>query len=336
MFKRIIAACAVLVGGAVVGPQAHAQTCGPVTIADMNWSSASLIAHVDAFILRHAFECDTSLVTGDTMPTGTSMVEKGAPDIAPEFWSSNFKAALAQGIEEKRLSDAGTVFFEGGDEGFWVPKYMVDAKPELATIAGVKANAALFVNDEDPDRSAFVGCPAGWGCQLAVNNLFVALDMDQAGFDVIDPGSGAALAGSIARAYEREKPWFGYYWSPTPVLGRYDMVKVDFGSGVDADHFYGCLATEDCANPKVSMFPPSPVKTLTTYDFAQRAPAAYAYLQARNYKNADMSRLLAWMEDEQADGEIAMAHFLTEYAGVWQAWLTETQVEKVASALESL
>ena len=62
---------------------------------------------------------------------------------------------------------------------------------------------------------------------------------------MIDPGSGAALAGSIARAYERQQPWFGYYWSPTPVLGKYDMVKVDFGSGTDlfTGSFYQYLMT---------------------------------------------------------------------------------------------
>ncbi len=60
-------------------------TCGDVTIADMNWNSATLMAHVDQFILEHGYGCDTSLVPGDTMPTGVSMTEKGQPDIAPEF-----------------------------------------------------------------------------------------------------------------------------------------------------------------------------------------------------------------------------------------------------------
>lgn len=216
MFKRVIAACAVLIGGAVTAPQAaQANECGPVTIADMNWSSATLIAHVDAFILKHAFGCESSLVSGDTMPTGTSMVEKGEPDIAPEFWTANFKAALAQGIEEKRLVNAGNVFSEGGDEGFWVPKYMVDEKPELATIAGIKQHAALFANKENPDQSAFIGCPAGWGCEFGVKHLFQALELEEAGFENVDPGSGAALAGTIARAHDRKEAWFGYYWSPT-------------------------------------------------------------------------------------------------------------------------
>ena len=52
---------------------AHAS-CGKVSIADMNWPSATMIAHVDLFILKHGFGCDADVVPGDTMPTGTSMM----------------------------------------------------------------------------------------------------------------------------------------------------------------------------------------------------------------------------------------------------------------------
>jgi glycine betaine/proline transport system substrate-binding protein len=52
-----------------------------VTIADMNWPSASLMANVDKIILKHGYGCDAELVPGDTMPTGTSMTEKGEPEI---------------------------------------------------------------------------------------------------------------------------------------------------------------------------------------------------------------------------------------------------------------
>ena len=96
--------------------------CGKVTIAEMNWASASLIAHVDAIILKHGFGCKVDIVTGDTMPTGTSMIEKGVPDIAPEFWTNNFKEALSKGIKEKRLNVLGNAFSDGGVEGFWVPE----------------------------------------------------------------------------------------------------------------------------------------------------------------------------------------------------------------------
>jgi len=317
-------------------PVQAADTCGKVTIADMNWSSATLLANVDAFILRHGYGCDSEIVTGDTMPTGTSMVEKGEPDIAPEFWANNFKEALTKGVAEKRLRIAGDALSDGGEEGFWVPEYLVKKDPSLATLAGIKANAKMFTHPEDPDRSAFVTCPAGWGCQVANANLYKALKLEEAGFDLLDPGSGAAQSGSIAKAYERGEPWFGYYWAPTAILGKYKMVKVDFGSGVDEEHFTNCLATEVCENPKPSMYPPSPVKTIVIEEFVTRAPEAYAYLAKRSYTNAVMNELLAWGQDNQADGDIAMENFLKNYEHVWTAWVSADVAAKIKKALAAL
>ena len=307
--------------------------CGRVTIADMNWDSASLMAHIDQFILIHGYGCEAELVPGDSVPTSTSMLERGEPDIAPELWRNSITAALARGVAEKRLRIAGQSLVDGGQEGFWVPRYLVDQDPSLATIAGIKARARLFRHPEDPELSAFIGCPAGWACQITASHLFDALKLADAGFELVDPGSGAALAGTIARAYERRRPWFGYYWAPTAVLGKYDMVRVDFGSGTDAEHFQQCITRADCLTPKITMYPPSPVDTVTTEAFATRAPAAFRYLQQRAFTSAQMSEYLAWMQENQADGEMALDHFLRHDEIRWRSWLPPEVAAKVAKAI---
>jgi glycine betaine/proline transport system substrate-binding protein len=309
------------------------QECGKVTIADMNWTSASLMANVDRFILEHGFGCEAELVPGDTMPTSTSMIEKNEPDIAPEMWSNAVKDLLEQGVADKKIRFAGNSLSDGGEEGFWVPKYLVDKYPEIATIEGIIKHKELFKHPEDSSLSAFYGCPAGWNCQISAGNLFNALNLEEAGFELLDPGSGAGLAGSIAKSYEREQGWFGYYWAPTGILGKYDMVKVDFGSGVDEEEFISCTTNIDCVTPKVTMYPPSPVTTAITETLATRAPQLLDYLNKRSFTNAQMNGLLAWMEDNQADGEISMEYFLTEYPDVWRQWLTPEIADKVAKAL---
>ncbi|MCP3870228.1 MAG: ABC transporter substrate-binding protein [Gammaproteobacteria bacterium] len=332
---KLVSAVPLLLVGTLSTAYAGSE-CGSIAIADMNWNSATLMANVDRFILEHGYGCKAELVPGDTMPTGTSMTEKGEPDIAPELWSNSLKAALDKGVAEKRLRIAGKSLSDGGEEGFWVPKYLVDKDPSLATIKGVIANAGMFKHPEDPDRSAFYGCPAGWNCQITSGNLFNALGLEKAGFDLVDPGSGAGLAGSIAKAYERQQPWFGYYWAPTGVLGKYKMVKVDFGSGVKEEHYTKCISQADCENPEVTMYPPSPVHTVTTEGFAARAPEAYAYLGKRAFNNAQMNDLLAWMEEEQADGDVVMEHFLKNYEGTWTSWVPVPVAAKVKKALAEI
>jgi len=330
--SSILLACASL----SLPAMASDTECGKVTIADMNWSSATLIANIDRFILEHGYGCDAELVPGDTMPTGASMIEKGQPDIAPEFWSNAMKGALDQGVAEGRIRYAGTTLSDGGEEGFWVPAYMVEKDPTLATIAGVKANAKLFPHPEDPDKSGFMGCPAGWNCQIGSSQLFTALKLADDGFELLDPGSGAGLSGSLAKAYEREEAWFGYYWAPTSVLGKYEMVKVDFGTGVDADHYKECITNIDCLTPKATMFPPSKVDSIVTEAFAQKSPEIMTYLTKRSFGNAQMNTLLAWMEDEQADGEYAVEHFLTDYESTWTKWVDTETAQKIKKAVKEL
>jgi glycine betaine/proline transport system substrate-binding protein len=336
--KRLLIGAALVVGAlstsTITSTQAQAA-CGKVSIADMNWASATLIAHVDAAILKHGYGCEVDIVTGDTMPTGTSMVEKGEPDIAPEFWTNNFKAALEKGISEKRLNVLGNALSDGGEEGYWVPEYLVKKDPSMATIAGVIKNAKMFKHPEDPDKSAFMTCPAGWGCQITNGHMYKALKLENAGFDLVDPGSGAALAASIAKAYERKQPWFGYYWAPTAVLGKYKMVKVNTG-GTDQEHFSNCLTQQDCENPKPSMFPPSPVKTLVVQSFVDREPASAKYLATRSYKNGLMNSLLAWIKDNQADGDTAAAYFLKNHAAVWKPWVPADVATKVTKAIANM
>ncbi len=325
---------ALALGGLLASGAAMASDdCGRVQIADMNWDSATLLANIDRFILAHGYGCDAELVAGDTMPTGTSMIERGQPDIAPELWTNSFADALDDGVEEGRLMIAGWSLSDGGEEGYWVPTFMVEENPELATIEGIIEHADLFTHPEDPSRSAIYGCPAGWNCQITARNNYRALDLESEGFDLIDPGSGAALAGSIARAVEREEPWFGYYWSPTSVLGKYDMTMVDLGTGIDEEHYLNCISQEICENPRPTMWPASPVQTVTTADFAERAPEAYAYLERRSFTNQEMNDLLAWMEENQADGEFAMEYFMLTYDHMWREWLDDDAAERVAAEL---
>ncbi|GAA0835563.1 ABC transporter substrate-binding protein [Marinomonas arenicola] len=312
---------------------ASAASCGSFTIADMNWNSASLIAHIDQFILNNGYQCDAELIPGDSVPTGISMIEKGQPDVAPELWTNSVKEALDKGVADKRLRYAGKALINGGEEGFWVPAYLVKQYPEMATIEGVIKHAALFKHPESETKHAFYSCPAGWTCQITAEHLFNALKLADYGFDMVDPGSGAGLAGSISRAYERHQPWFGYYWSPTPVLGKYPMVKVDFGTGADVEEYRNCTTQPNCQSPKVTMYPPSPVYTITTEAFAQKEPLAYAYFEKRGFTNPQMSKLLAWMEDNQADEETAMYYFLETYPEIWKAWVSADTAEKVENAL---
>jgi glycine betaine/proline transport system substrate-binding protein len=132
------------VGFAMLMSQGASAACGSVTIAEMNWASAGLMANVDKIILEKGYGCDATLVPGDTMPTFTSMNEKGAPDVAPEVWTNSFSGPLKAAIGEGRIHSANPSPITGLGEGWWIPPKTAADHPELKTVLDVINHPELF------------------------------------------------------------------------------------------------------------------------------------------------------------------------------------------------
>ena len=73
--------------------------CGKVVVASQNWASAELMAEVDKVILEKGYGCEVELIPGATMPTFTSMDEKGAPDMNPEQWANAVYTPLNKAVD---------------------------------------------------------------------------------------------------------------------------------------------------------------------------------------------------------------------------------------------
>ena len=101
--KKLLAAALLAAGLCGLAGPAVAAECGAVSIAEMNWGSAGVAAHLDRLILEKGYGCTVTLVAGDTMSTFTSMNEKGEPDLAPEMWVNAVRKPLDKAIAEGRL-----------------------------------------------------------------------------------------------------------------------------------------------------------------------------------------------------------------------------------------
>ncbi|MCL6269071.1 ABC transporter substrate-binding protein [Sansalvadorimonas sp. 2012CJ34-2] len=316
---------------------ADSRDCEGVQIADMNWESATFVAHVDQFILEHGYDCTAELVPANTQATGAAILQTGKPEIIPEFWWHAMKQEVEAAVASQKIIRIGSPLSEGGIEGFWIPEYMYQKAPELNTINGVIKNINLFsLNKNDGSKIPFYGCPKGWNCHISSKNLFEILDLDKAGFEYRTAASGPDLAISLQEAYEKKQPWFGYYWSPTPLMGKHKMTLVDFGSGINKELFESCMTKPDCKAPKPTMYPAPLVQTVVTTDFARNHPGYVKYLSHRGWTDAQMNELLAWMEANQADGDAAMEHFLKNYQSVWVKWVDGNAVRSIRKALRDL
>ena len=317
----------------LLGANVAVAECGNIQIAAMNWASAQLMASVDKIILEEGYGCNVELVPGDTMPTFTSLNEKGEPDIAPELWINAVREPLKMALEEGRLQSANDGPINGLGEGWWVPPYVVEKHPDLKTVLDVLERPDLFPDAEDPSKGAFVGCPAGWGCQLTNANLFRGFKMAEKGWKLVDPGSAAGLDGSMSKAVNRGENWFGYYWSPTALIGRHKMVKLDFGVPfAGSENWDGCIVKpeQDCADPQPSAWTESEVHTVVTTDFAKNAGSeVMEYLKNRVFPGDVMNGILVYMDENQAEGADAAAEFLRLHGDVWKSWVSSDAAMKV-------
>ena len=137
---------------------------------------------------------------------------------------------------------------------------------------------------------------------------------------------------AMAAAYEAKEPWFGYYWAPTSVLGKYPMVQIEMPA-YDADAHI-CNGLEDCATPTLSAYPAANVVTAVTSTFAGREPDVAELLKHMTFTNAQMGEVLAWQEGNNASYEEAAVYFLSTYPDVWGEWLNDDAKTNLAALLK--
>jgi len=298
--------------------------CGDVSITEMDWASSAVVTSVSKFLMEQGYGCNVTVVPSSTVPALTSVAETGEPDIVTETWVNSipvYEELVASG----KLVVVADVLSDGGVEGWWIPQYLADAHPELRTLEGVMANPELV-------GGRFHDCPSGWACEIVNNNNIKAIDLEANGIERFQHGSGETLATAIASAYTAEEPWFGYYWAPTSVLGKYPMVRVDVGAHDPEAH--ACNSSAECATPKLSAYPEAKVTTAVSGTLVDREPEIVELMSNISFTNAQMGDVLAWQQDNNASYDEAAVYFLTNNTDVWGNWLNAEAKEKLSALLK--
>jgi glycine betaine/proline transport system substrate-binding protein len=328
--KRLLLSAAFM--AAVLSSNAAHAACGDITVSSFSWQSAEALSYVDQFILNNGYGCNASIVAGDTVPTITAMIEKGQPDLSPETTPSLLGEVYVKGAAEGRVMEVGSPISGGAVSGWYIPQYVADAHPEIKTVEDAVAHPELFPAPEDPSKGGVIQGPQGWGDTVVTAQLYKALDLDNHGFVLVPSGSAAALDGAIAKAYEQKQGFIAAYWAPTSLLVKYPMVRLE--GAHDEAEWARCTSIQDCPDPKVNYWAPTMMKTLVSADFAAKMdPALKDYFSKRSWTQAEVSQVMAWMTDNQANGADGAKWFLANMPDVWTKWVPADVAEKIKAAL---
>ena len=301
-----------------------------LVIADLNWPSAQVHNRIAGFIIEKGYGYNIEYTPGATITLFAGLV-RGDIDINMECWVENQQEAYDKGIADGKVIDLGSNFPDSW-QGWLVPTYVIkgDAKrgikpmaPDLKSISDMPKYWKLFKDPENPSKGRFYSCIPGWECEKINEKKFKAYGLDKK-YNIFLPGSNAALVGSMAAAYKKGQPWFGYYWAPTWVLGKLDMTPIE-EPPYDKNLWGTSYA---CAYPSVK------VNIIVNTSLEKRAPEIVAFLKNYETTQAMANKFLAYMQDEKTNTQAAAIWFLKNYKDVWHGWVPSDVMKKIEAALK--
>ena len=298
--------------------------------ADFSWDSAQVHNRIAGFIVKHGMGYDVDYIPGDTIMLNTALM-KGNVDVNMESWTENIQDLVDKMLKSGKVADLGSNFSDNW-QGWLVPTYVIkgDAKrgikpmaPDLKSVADLSKYWKLFKDPEDPSKGRFHNSIPGWGCTKVNSTKLKTYGLDKYYTDFIT-GSDAALSGSMAAAVKKGKPWVGYYWEPTWVLGKFDMTRLEepaFDQKVwdkDKGCTYGAVEINIFVNTRLLKSAPDVVEMLRQYETT----------------TAMVNKILAYMRDTKGSTDDGAVWFLKNRADVWTKWISADVVAKVNAALK--
>ncbi len=321
---------ALLIPLSFTGCAAAPKEKAPIIFGDLSWDSIQVHDRIAAFILEHGYGYTTDFVPGGTAPLWVGL-RGGDVDVIMESWTENILDIYTPAIESGDCVDLGSNYPDS-NQGWLVPTYMIkgDADrgikataPDLKSVSDLPKYWELFKDEEVPTKGRFHNSIPGWKCTEINSIKLVSYGLDDSYNDFVT-GSDAALSGSMMSAYEKGEAWLGYYWEPTWVLGLMDMTYVEeppFDQAEWDAETYGCA------------FSPTQVNIIVNAGLIDRAPDAVEFFRSYKTTAAQNNKVLAYMQQNEADTEAAAIYFLKEFESVWTKWVSSDVAEKVKAAL---
>lgn len=304
-----------------------------LVFADVSWDSVQVHNRIAGFIIEHGYgypECQYTF--GDSLPLLQGL-SKGSIDIYMEVWADNYREPWEEALADGTVKKLGTNFPDA-PQGWYVPTYMIKGDPErnikpvapdLKSVSDLPRYWKLFEDKEIPDKGRFHNSPPGWKITDYNQDKIKAYGLDNK-FNVFSTGSDTALTTSMVSAYEKGKPWLGYYWEPTWVMGKLDMTMLeepDFDPAI-WDKNRGCA------------FPPAEVLIGINSQLEETAPELVTFLENYSTTLEQNNDFLAYMRESNGDAEAAAIYFLKKYPEAWKAWIPEDVSQKVDAALKEV
>ncbi|GBC87639.1 Glycine betaine/carnitine transport binding protein GbuC [bacterium HR12] len=301
-------------GGGATGPTAGTQVPDnrdiTIRIAVSPWDGSAANANVAKVLLEDKLGYTVELVEIDEYAQFPALAN-GDLDATLEVWPSG------HGKDYKKYIESGNGVVDGGELGvigqigWWIPTYLLEDHPELATWEGLKGNEDLFRTPESGDAGQILdGDPSYVTFDQAIaDNLGLNLK-------VVYAGSEAAELAALDAAYQKREPILFYFWTPHWAHAQYDLTMIELPE-----------VTPECEDAAVNNpdayacgYPQDVLYKAFHEGLEEKAPAAFAFLSAMRYTNEDQNAIALEIHNG-TDPEEAARGWIDANPDVWQPWV---------------
>ena len=282
-----------------------------IRLAENPWSAAALNTAIAKILLEEQLGYPVEVISIGESAQWPAMAA-GDLDASLEVWPSGHADNVAEYIEKQGVVENGGPLGPIGKIGWYIPSYLLEDYPELATWEGFTSPEAakLFSTAETGDKGQFLTGDPSWTSYE--DQMIENLGMD---FQIVAAGSEEALLAALDSAYSRQEPILFYFWTPHSVHAEYDLTEVELPPYSDECYAKADEGGVDCDYPSDELF------KIFRAGLKDDAPDAYTLLKNMNYSTEDQIEMIAAVELEGMEIEDAARAWLDANEETWKSWL---------------
>jgi len=284
-----------------------------ITIAANPWTGSAVNAAVAKVVIEANLGAAVEIIEIDENATWVGL-DDGSIDAVLEVWPSGHAADYETYITGKQsVVDMGKLG-PAAKIGWFVPKFIVDQHPELATWEGFQNPelAKLFATAESGDQGQFtMGDPSyvTYDAQI-IDNLGLPLKY-------VVAGTEAALLTAIDQSIADQKPILMQFWKPHWKQLEVELVEVklpDITPECEA-----ALASQD--GSYACDYPVDELYKAANAGLEAKNASAFAMLSKMTLTTEQQSEIAGYVDRDGLTAAEAAKKWVDANPDVWKAWL---------------
>ena len=305
-----------LIATTACAPLQASQTAEPVqkatiVLGDNSWTTANLNTAVAKIILEEhmGYTVEVLPISGDEM---FPAMENGEVHAVLEVWPSA-RSAEIQEYTEKNAVEVGGELGVVGIQGWFMPAYMLEEYPELATWEGFKNPevAGAFSTPETGENGQLLLGDPTW---VYIGPDFI--ESQQLPMQAVYAGSEDGILAALDDAYSNKSPILFYLWTPHTAFAKYELTEVELPKYSQA-----CADKAEADNGRDCGYPPDVLLKVLSSNLSDVSPEAYRFLKSFKYANEDQIMMLGLVDIQGKSVEEAARIWVEQNENIWRVWI---------------